>query len=154
MALCLASRRLPHVSATVGGGTRHFASIVSERMSQLERAAVIAGYSVKINWGGYTQKVYVSITAVADHDLADIMCRLWVMPEVREVTLITGDLDLLVNLKMYDQEHLRGLLMHHIWQIVGLQGASIQISMAAMPAKRFADAPLEQIEQQLGRADS
>ncbi|MCK6191185.1 Lrp/AsnC family transcriptional regulator [Pseudomonas sp. EYE_354] len=129
------------------------APTVSERMSRLERAGVITGYSVQINWGlvGYTQTVYLSITAVAGHDLADIMCRLWGMPEVQEVTLITGDLDLLVRLKVRDHEHLRNLLMDHIWQIAGLQGTSTQISMAEMPAKRFADGLLEQIEQLFGQ---
>ncbi|NAT17696.1 hypothetical protein CU663_25465 [Pseudomonas syringae pv. actinidifoliorum] len=75
------------------------APTVSERMSRLEKAGVIGGYSVQINWGavGYGQTVYLSITAIAGQDVAEIMERLWRLPEVQEVTLITGDLDLLVR---------------------------------------------------------
>ncbi|NAT58740.1 Lrp/AsnC family transcriptional regulator [Pseudomonas syringae pv. actinidifoliorum] len=123
------------------------APTVSERMSRLEKAGVIGGYSVQINWGavGYGQTVYLSITAIAGQDVAEIMERLWRLPEVQEVTLITGDLDLLVRLRLRDQNHLRSLLMDHVWQIPGLQGTTTQISMGDMPTKNFADELLAQI---------
>lgn len=130
------------------------APTVSERMSRLERAGVIGGYSVQINWDavGYAQTVYLSITAVAGQDVAQIMEKLWELAEVQEVTLITGDLDLLVRLRLRDQNHLRALLMDHIWQIPGLQGTTTQISMGDMPAKHFADGLLEQIGTEINRS--
>ncbi|MFK1434791.1 Lrp/AsnC family transcriptional regulator [Pseudomonas aeruginosa] len=124
------------------------APTVSERMSRLERAGVITGYAAQINWDavGYAQTVYLSINAVAGQDVAEIMSQLWALPEVQDVTLITGDLDLLVRLKVRDHGHLRALLMDHIWQITGLQGTSTQISVAKMPSKNFADGLLQQLE--------
>lgn len=129
------------------------APTVSERMARMERAGVIKGYSAQINWPalGYSQIVYLTISAAGDHDIADIMKRLWELPESQEVTLISGDVDLLVQLRVRDHAHLRELLMERIWQITGLQGTSTQISIAEMPAKNISMGLLSQLEQRINK---
>jgi Lrp/AsnC family transcriptional regulator, leucine-responsive regulatory protein len=113
---------------------------VSERMSRLERAGVITGYAAQVDWAaiGITETVYLSVTAAAGYDVATIMQELWQIPQVQDVNLVTGDLDLLVRLRVRDNNHLRSLLMDQIWQIDGIQRTSTMTSMAEMPGKNFA----------------
>ncbi|MFJ7005978.1 MULTISPECIES: Lrp/AsnC family transcriptional regulator [Pseudomonas] len=130
------------------------APTVSERMARLERAGVIKGYAAQINWAalGYSQVVYLTISASRDHDIAEVMRGIWALPEAQEVTLISGDVDLLVQLRVRDHSHLRELLMDQIWQITGLQGTSTQIAIADMPAKNFSMGMLSQLEQRLTKS--
>lgn len=130
------------------------APTVSERMARLERAGVIRGYAAQINWAalGYSQVVYLNISASRDHDVAEVMKRIWALPEAQEVTLVSGDVDLLVQLRVRDHSHLRELLMDQIWQITGLHGSSTQIAIADMPTKNFSMGILSQLEQVLAKS--
>lgn len=112
---------------------------VSERMARLEKSGVISGYSVQIDWNavGFTETVYLSVRAAAGHDVAVMMAELWKIAEVQEVNLVTGELDLLVRVRVRDSEHLRSLLLDRVWQIAGLQGTSTMMSVAEMPPKNF-----------------
>ncbi|WP_404291816.1 Lrp/AsnC ligand binding domain-containing protein [Glutamicibacter arilaitensis] len=74
------------------------------------------------------------------------MAQLWAIPEVQDVNLVTGNLDLLVRLRVRDNNHLRSLLMDNIWQIPGTQGTSTMMTVAEMPAKPFAQDLLAQIQ--------
>ncbi|MCO7524849.1 Lrp/AsnC family transcriptional regulator [Pseudomonas asiatica] len=130
------------------------APTVSERMAKMERAGVIRNYSVQIDWAalGYSQIVFLTVSATGDYDIADVMKRLWELPEAEEVTLISGDVDLLVKLRVRDHYHLRELLMDHIWQITGLKGTATEISIAEMPTKNFAASLLHQLESKIVKA--
>lgn len=130
------------------------APTVSERMAKMERAGVIKNYSVQIDWAalGYSQIVFLSVSAAGDYDIADVMKQLWALPEAEEVTLISGDVDLLVKLRVRDHYHLRELLMDHIWQITGLKGTATEISIAEMPTKNFAASLLEQLEAKVAKS--
>jgi Lrp/AsnC family leucine-responsive transcriptional regulator len=116
------------------------APTVSERMTRLERSGVIRGYSADINWAavGYGQIVYLSIRAATGSDVSDVMARLWEVPEVEEMSVVTGDLDLLAKLRVEDYNHLRQVLMDSVWQIAGIQTTSTMLSIAQMPPKNFA----------------
>jgi Lrp/AsnC family transcriptional regulator, leucine-responsive regulatory protein len=137
---------LRHLASTLGVST----PTVGERMAKLERAGVITGYAVQIDWSavGYAETVYLSVTAAADVDVAGIMTALWEIPEIQEVDLITGDLDLLVRMRVRDYPHLRALLMDRIWQIPGVQGTSTLLSVAGMPAKGFAEGLLARMREE------
>lgn len=115
------------------------APTVGERMTKLEASGVIGGYSVTVNWEvlGVGQIVYLSVKALDDSDRAALMNALWVLPEVEAVTLVTGDLDLLVRLRVRDYGHLKTFLMEQVWNIEGLQGTSTALAIAEMPAKNF-----------------
>jgi Lrp/AsnC family transcriptional regulator, leucine-responsive regulatory protein len=128
------------------------APTVTERMAKLERAGVIIGYATQIDWSavGYPETVYLSVTAAPDGDVAAVMTSMWALPEVEDVNLITGDLDLLVRLRVRDHTHLRSLLMDRIWQIDGIQGTSTLLSVAGMPAKSFAEGLLAQMADEVG----
>ena len=121
---------------------------VSERMSRLEKSGAIMGYSAQINWSavGFTETVYLSINSAAGYDVAAIMTDLWDIPEVQEVNLVTGELDLLVRLRVRNNEHLRKLLMDRVWQISGMQGTATLMSVAEMPTKNFSAGLLKQMQ--------
>ena len=115
------------------------APTVGERMARLERSGVISGYLAKINWDvlGFSQIVYLAVEGAPDADLGIIMTKLWALPEIEAVTLITGDLDLLVRLRVRDYSHLKELLLESVWGIDGLQGTTTQLAVAEMPPKNF-----------------
>ncbi|CCH79155.1 hypothetical protein BN12_4030030 [Nostocoides japonicum T1-X7] len=116
------------------------APTVGERMAKMERQGVITGYSAQVNWAalGYGQIVFLSIEAATGYDVAKIMDALWDLAEVEDVTLVTGDLDLLVRLRVRDYSHLRTILMNQVWQIPGTQKTATLLSVAEMPPKDFA----------------
>jgi len=119
---------------------------VAERMSRLERSGVVRGYSAQIDWDvlGVSQIVYLTVSAGVDSDIAQVMVDLWKLPEIEAVTLITGEQDLLVRLRVRDYTHLKRLLMESIWSVEGLQGTTTQLAVGEMPPKEF-DAALLQL---------
>lgn len=112
---------------------------VAERMSRLEKSGVVRGYSAQIDWDvlGVSQIVYLSVSASTDSDIAQVMTDLWKVPEIEAVTLITGEQDLLVRLRVQDYTHLKRLLMESIWSVEGLQGTTTQLAVGEMPPKEF-----------------
>jgi Lrp/AsnC family leucine-responsive transcriptional regulator len=127
---------------------------VGERMARLERSGVIHGYSVQVNWEalGFGVPVYLSVTAAAGYDVAEIMRSLWEITEVDDVTLVTGSLDLLVRLRVRDDTHLRTILLSQVWQIPGMQGTETMIGMAEMPPKDTLTNLLTQLQSELPNA--
>lgn len=123
------------------------APTVGERMARLERNGIITGYSVVIDWDlvGFGQVVLLSIEAASGYDVSTIMTALWQIAEVESVTLVTGELDLLIRLRVRDYNHLRAILMDQIWQIPGTQRTSTLLSVAEMPMKDFATGLLDKL---------
>ncbi|MFE5027899.1 Lrp/AsnC family transcriptional regulator [Streptomyces sp. NPDC056656] len=132
------------------------APTVSERMSRLERSGVIRGYSVRVDWEalGFGIPVYLSITATAGYDVAEMMKSLWAITEVEDVTLVTGTLDILARLRARNDIHLRSVLMNQIWQIPGLQGTETMMGMAEMPAKDMVTNLITQMQAAAGAPEA
>ncbi|MFK0009065.1 Lrp/AsnC family transcriptional regulator [Paenarthrobacter sp. NPDC090520] len=133
---------------TLAATLRVSAPTIGERMARLERSGVITGYSAQINWTavGFTETVFLSVTASEGSDVAAMMSQLWEIPEVEDVNMVTGNLDLLVRIRVRDNNHLRTLLLDRIWQIPGTQGTSTMTTVAEMPSKPFAHDLITQIQ--------
>lgn len=116
------------------------APTVADRMARLERTGVIRGYVADIDWSalGYGQIVHLSISAAAGSEVAAVMSELWKVPELEELHVVTGELDLLAKLRVRDYAHLRAVLMDSIWQINGIHNTSTMLAIAEMPPKDFA----------------
>jgi Lrp/AsnC family leucine-responsive transcriptional regulator len=125
------------------------APTVGERMARLERNGVITGFSAQVDWSavGYGQVVFLSIEAAPGYDVAAIMAGLWDLAEVEDVTLVTGDLDLLIRMRVRDYGELRTILMEEVWRIPGIQRTATLLSVAEMPPKNFGAGLLAKIEQ-------
>lgn len=109
---------------------------VGERIARLERAGVIRGYTVRLDWSalGYVT-VYLAVTAIQGADQGAILQALRSLPEVEDIVVITGSMDMLARLRVRDHGHLRKLLLAEIWRIDGVQRTETFIGLAEMPDK-------------------
>jgi DNA-binding Lrp family transcriptional regulator len=117
---------------------------IGERIARLERAGVIRGYTIAIDWSalGFVT-CYLAVSAIQGAELGPVMAALHRLPEVEEVIVITGSLDMLARVRVRDHADLRRLLLEHVWQIEGVQRTETFLSLAEMPAKEMAAALLE-----------
>lgn len=115
------------------------APAIGERLARMERTGVIRGYSVVVDWGaaGFPVVIYLAITTAQGHDLGPVMAEMNRLPEVENLTVVTGDLDLLVRLRVRDYAHLRSMLLEKVWQISGVQRTETYLSIAEGPPKNF-----------------
>lgn len=113
------------------------APAIGERIARMERSGVIRGYGVVIDRGalGFPVLVYLAITAIQGHDLAPVMTAVAQLPEVEDVTVVTGELDLLARLRVRDYGHLRTVLLEKVWQISGVQRTETYLAVAESPPK-------------------
>ncbi|HKC27455.1 MAG TPA: Lrp/AsnC family transcriptional regulator [Jatrophihabitans sp.] len=112
---------------------------IGDRIARLEREGVIRGYSAVIDWTvlGYVT-CYLAVTATADADQGAVMSALHELPEVEDIAVITGSLDMLVRLRVRDHVHLRQFLLEHVWQLAGVQRTETFLSLAELPSKHLA----------------
>ena len=120
---------------------------IGERIARLERSGVIRGYSVVLDWDavGLPVVVYLAITAAQGYDLGPVMAPVSQIPEVEDVMVVTGELDLLARLRVRDYVHLRSLLLETVWQIRGVQRTETYLSIAESPYKNLASELLESL---------
>jgi Lrp/AsnC family leucine-responsive transcriptional regulator len=116
------------------------APAVAERIARLERQGVITGYGVRLNWGaiGYPTTVYITITANLDYEMGAVMRDLMAIPEVEDVQLVTGNVDMILRARVRDHTHLSDLLRSQIWQIEGIERTDTALSVAEVPPKNAA----------------
>jgi Lrp/AsnC family transcriptional regulator, leucine-responsive regulatory protein len=109
---------------------------IGDRIARLERDGVIRGYTVSIDWSalGYVT-CYLAVSAMQGAEQGLVMAALHQLPEVEEVIVITGSLDMLARVRVRDHGHLRRLLLEHVWQIDGVQRTETFLSLAEMPTK-------------------
>lgn len=111
---------------------------IGERIARLERAGVIRGYRVDVDWSalGYVTG-YLAVTAIQGADQSEIMRALHQLPEVRDVSVITGSMDMLARIRVRDYTHLRRFLLEGVWQMPGIQRTETFLSLAEMPSKEL-----------------
>lgn len=118
---------------------------IGERIARLERTGVVRGYTVRLGWDalGYPLTVHLAITAVQGSDHGAVIEALRALPEVEDVTVVTGAIDLLTRLRVRDYAHLQEVLLQHVWQINGVQRTETFLGIAQMRPK---DAGLELLD--------
>lgn len=107
------------------------APAVAERIARLERAGVIGGYRPVINRErlGFPVTAYLGIqTLETGAKPLRVASALADLPEVEQVSVITGPLDLMLRLRVRDHEHLRRTL-YAIWEIDGVQRTETLLSL-------------------------
>lgn len=111
---------------------------VAERISRLERVGVIRGYRVELdrNRLGFSMVVYVSVIAVNTLKHPDeVLMALWALPEVEDVAIVAGPMDLMLRLRVRDHEHLRQCLFDKIWKLPGVNRTVTYVSLSATDTK-------------------
>jgi Lrp/AsnC family transcriptional regulator, leucine-responsive regulatory protein len=128
------------------------APAVADRLARLERAGVIRGYRVDIDWAalGYPMVVYVAVTAGAGMDLSEIIKAIKAVPEAEDMSVVTGGLDLLVRFRVRDHAHLRELLLAEIFTIDGVHRTETFLSLADVEPANFTASLLKQMSERRG----
>lgn len=107
------------------------APAVAERIARLERAGVITGYRAVIDRErlGFPVTAYLSVqTLESGSRPLRVLDDLAAVPEVEQVSVITGPMDLMLRLRVRDHEHLRRTL-YTIWEIEGVQRTETLLSL-------------------------
>ncbi|HVA21120.1 MAG TPA: Lrp/AsnC family transcriptional regulator [Candidatus Micrarchaeia archaeon] len=126
---------LRHIGQAVGMS----APAVAERIGRLERTGVVRGYRAEVDWErlGLGLVVYVGVVADQGGEQPLAVRELRRIPEVEDVEVVTGPLDLLVRLRVRDHQHLRDCLFDRIWKIPGLHRTETFICLGRLPPKAF-----------------
>jgi len=121
------------------------APTVGERMTRLERNGVITRYTVDIDLAaiGYPQTVLLALESVARENVPYIMGKLSEIDEIENVSIVTGQWDLLVRLRTKDYTHFRSILMDKVWAIPGMTSMITMMTIAETPPKNFAKGILQ-----------
>ncbi|WP_263119112.1 Lrp/AsnC family transcriptional regulator [Cellulomonas fimi] len=119
---------------------------VGERIARLERAGVIKGYTVAVDWAalGFPVLAYIPISIAPGADLAQILTDLRAVPELEELVAVTGTYDLIGRFRLRDHAHLQALLLESLWQIDGLQRIETFLSLGEVPAGELLTRLLDQ----------
>ncbi len=115
------------------------APAVAERIARLERAGIIRGYRADIDRArlGFPVVAYVSVTAVnALKEPEVILAALQDLPEVEEVSVVTGPMDLILRLRVRDHEHLRDCLIQ-IWKLADVNRTETFLTLVTRDEKCF-----------------
>jgi DNA-binding Lrp family transcriptional regulator len=122
------------------------APAVGARLARLEQAGVIRNYTVDIDWAaaGYPLQAYLSITAATN--LGGVLRAFHAIPEVEDVAVVAGSMDLLARVRLRDHAHLRSLMFDQVWKIPGVTRTETFLSLGEMPAKQFARDLIEESE--------
>ena len=122
------------------------APAVGARLSRLEQAGVIRSYTIDIDWAaaGFPLQAYLAITATAN--LGAVLRAFHAIPEVEDVAVVAGSMDLLARVRLRDHAHLRTLMFDQVWKIPGVTRTETFLSLADMPAKEFARQLIEESE--------
>jgi Lrp/AsnC family transcriptional regulator, leucine-responsive regulatory protein len=111
---------------------------VAERIARLERLGLIRGYRAEIDRArlGFPLVVYVSVVAVTTlkHPY-EVLNALRALPEVEDVAIVAGPMDLILRLRVRDQEHLRRCLFEKIWKLPGVNRTETFLALSPAEAK-------------------
>jgi Lrp/AsnC family leucine-responsive transcriptional regulator len=121
------------------------APAIAERLARFERLGVIRRYGVDIDWDrlGFDVVVYMPITLEAGKDLEPTLEAFRQIPELEELTVVTGHYDLLARFRLNDQAHLRELLLDRIWQIPNVLRIETMLSLGNLITDDFTTRTLD-----------
>lgn len=103
---------------------------VHQRVKKLERAGVINGYSLSINYHkfGYTLTVYVGVFVQTGYSAMRVIDLLNAVPEVTVADLASGTYSIFCKLRCKDTLHAKDVLMK-MQSIEGIKGTETMIML-------------------------
>lgn len=113
---------------------------VAERLARFERTGVIKSYGATIDWDrlGLDVVVYIPVSLKSGHGIEATIEAFREIPELEELTALTGRYDLLARFRLADQRHLRDLVVDRIWQIPHIQKVETMLSLGTLVDEEFA----------------
>ena len=99
------------------------APAIGARIARLERMGVVTGYRAAVDWPklGYPLVAYIGAVTGQHQEQPAVIAALREMPEVEQVDMLTGPLDLMIRVRVRDHDHLRRCLIEGVWPISGIQ---------------------------------
>lgn len=103
---------------------------VHQRVRKLEKAGVINGYSLSINYDkfGYTLTVYVGIFVQTGHNAINVIKLLTAIPEVTVADLAAGTYGIFCKLRCKDTLHAKEVIFK-IQDVEGVKGTETMIML-------------------------
>ena len=104
---------------------------VSERLERLQSAGVIRGFHIDIDPAalGLPLEVLIGMQISQGRPLSETVEALLAIPEVTAVQLVTGHWDLILTLRLRDQEHLLETLQDRVWKVPEFQHGETLMSL-------------------------
>lgn len=126
---------------------------ISERIARLEEMGVIRGYRALLDLGalGWPTSVFVGIQTDQGGEQRRLAKELLAMPEVESVDLVMGPVDLMVKLRVRDQEHLRRFFFDLLPPLQGVHRTESYMSLETFEQPNFQKGLLERIRRPLAR---
>lgn len=100
------------------------ASSTLERTRELERSGVIAGYHADVDLRSMGRAiealVFVRVSPKSRVLVDAVVEQIWELPETIAVSLLSGEIDLIVHVAVSDTDHLRDMVLDRIGSIDGV----------------------------------
>jgi DNA-binding Lrp family transcriptional regulator len=92
---------------------------ISDRIARLEREGVIRGYHADVNPSalGFGMEVIVGLQTEQGPPLDEALGFLQSVPEIRRVYVVSGKWDLVLHIRVRNQEHLREMILGRVWHV-------------------------------------
>ena len=118
---------------------------VAERLARFERTGVVKQYSVAIDWTrlGLGVVAVVNITLNPDDDRQAAIDSLSQLPELEQLTVVTGRYDLTARFRMSDQSHLRELILDRVPALPGILRTETLLGLGTVDSDDFASRMFE-----------
>lgn len=102
-----------------------------QRISKLEKAGVIKGYTANVNYNevGYKTVAYIGVFLEKARNYPDVIKRLSKVPEILEAHFTTGNYSIFLKMIAKDNLHLMDILSQHIQNIEGIARTETFISL-------------------------
>jgi DNA-binding Lrp family transcriptional regulator len=120
---------------------------VAERIGKLEAAGVITGYRAVIDWEalGWGMEVVVDLISERSVDERELLRRALEIPEIESVAVLTGPVDVRLQLRVRDHAHLQELFFERLLNMPGVRHTSTSLVMSKQQPDNYALSMLEQI---------
>jgi DNA-binding Lrp family transcriptional regulator len=92
---------------------------VSERVARLEREGVIRGYHADVDPAalGFGMEVIIGLRTEQGSLLEEALDYLKTISEIQYVYVVSGQWDLVILIRVRDQEHLREMVLGRVWHV-------------------------------------
>jgi Lrp/AsnC family transcriptional regulator, leucine-responsive regulatory protein len=126
---------------------------ISERIARLEEMGVIRRYSALLDFNilGWPTSVFVGIQTDQGGEQRRLAKELLAMPEVESVDLVMGPVDLMVRLRVRDQEHLRRFFFDLLPPLNGIHRTESYMSLETFEQPNFTKGLLERVRRPVSR---
>ncbi len=104
---------------------------ISERIERLQHKGVITGYHAELDPDalGYGMLAVVGLQTLHGPAMTDTIDQILEIPEVEAVYIVTGQWDLILEVRVRSHAHLERVLLERVWQIKAFRHSETMIAL-------------------------